>query len=31
MIDPDTPAEQKEMEDVQEEAAEEREDEGGYQ
>jgi hypothetical protein len=31
MIDPDTPDESKEMEDAQEEAAEEREDEGGYQ
>jgi hypothetical protein len=31
MIDPDTPDEAKEMEDAQEEAAEEREDEGGYQ
>lgn len=31
MIDPETPAEQEEMEDVQEEAAEEREEEGGYQ
>ena len=31
MIEPETPAEQKEMEEVQEEAAEEREEEGGYQ
>lgn len=31
MIDPETPAEQEEMEEVQEEAAEEREEEGGYQ
>ncbi len=30
MIDPETPRE-KEMEEVQEEAAEEREEEGGYQ
>ena len=31
MIDPETPNAQKEMEEVQEEAAEEREEEGGYQ
>lgn len=31
MIDPETPAEQEDMEEAQEEAAEEREEEGGYQ
>ncbi len=31
MTDPDPTDEQREMEDVQEEAAEEREEEGGYQ
>ncbi len=31
MIDPETPNEPKDMEEAQEEAAEEREEEGGYQ